>query len=74
MIAALLGQTMKILSYDDLKARGIAYSKVHLWRLEKARKFPKRVPLSEARHGWLETEIDGWLATRIAARHAEAAI
>lgn len=61
---------MKILSYDDLKARGINYSKVHLWRLERDKKFPKRVPLSESRHGWLETEIDGWLAERIAARPA----
>jgi prophage regulatory protein len=65
---------MKILSYDDLKARGISYSKVHLWRLERAQKFPKRVALSQSRHGWLETEIDAWIATRVAARHsAEAA-
>jgi prophage regulatory protein len=61
---------MRILSYDDLKGRGINYSKVHLWRLEKARKFPQRIPLSENRHGWLESEIDAWLADRIAARAA----
>ncbi len=61
---------MKILSYDDLKASGINYSKVHLWRLEKAQKFPKRVALSENRHGWVETEIDAWLSARIAARQS----
>ena len=63
----------KILSYDDLKARGIVYSKVHLWRLERDDKFPKRVPLSANRHGWLEAEIDAWLSERIASRHVEAA-
>ncbi len=61
---------MRILSYDDLKGRGINYSKVHLWRLEKTRKFPQRVALSENRHGWLETEIDDWIAARVAARQA----
>ena len=31
---------MKILTYDDLKpAKGIAYSKVSLWRLEKRASF-----------------------------------
>ncbi len=59
---------MRILSYDDLKTRGINYSKVHLWRLEKAHKFPRRVALSENRHGWLESEIERWIATRVAAR------
>ncbi len=63
---------MRILSYDDLKSRGISYSKVHLWRLEKASKFPRRVPLTDNRHGWLEAEIDQWLAERISARHGEA--
>lgn len=63
----------KILSYDDLQARGIVYSKVHLWRLERDKKFPQRVPLSANRHGWLETEVDAWLSQRIAARHGKAA-
>jgi prophage regulatory protein len=60
---------MKIFSYADLASeRGIRFSKVHLWRLERAGKFPKRVPLGVARHGWLETEIDEWIAGRVAAR------
>ncbi len=62
---------MRILSYDDLKSRGINYSKVHLWRLEKARKFPKRVAITDNRHGWLESEIDDWLFGRVAARDAQ---
>ena len=64
---------MKLLSYNDLKERGISFSKVHLWRMERDNKFPKRVALSENRHSWLENEIDAWLAQRIAARHGKAA-
>jgi prophage regulatory protein len=61
---------MVLLSYSDLRAKGIPYSTVHIWRLEKAGEFPKRVPIGRARHGWLETEIDAWIADRVAARDA----
>jgi prophage regulatory protein len=63
---------MRLLSYDDLKAcKGIAYSKTQLWRLEKRDAFPKRVPLAggrTGRHGWVEHELDEWIASRIALR------
>jgi prophage regulatory protein len=36
-------------------------------------KFPKRVPLGESRHGWVESEIDDWIAERMASRRVEAA-
>jgi prophage regulatory protein len=62
---------MKLLAYDDLRpSKGIRYSKVQLWRLEKAGKFPKRIPLGPARHGWSEDEIDAWIASKIAERDA----
>ena len=66
---------MKLLSYDDLKpAKGIQYSKVQIWRLEKQGKFPKRIELGPDRRAWAEHEIDAWIASRIAARDsAEAA-
>jgi prophage regulatory protein len=65
---------MKVLSYDDLRpTKGIPYSKVQLWRLEKRDEFPKRVPLGRGRHGWLETEIDDWILARAASRATEAA-
>jgi len=52
---------MKILSYDDLRTeKGIAYSRVHLWRFERDGKFPKRVPLGQSRHGWV------WLLAKMA--------
>jgi prophage regulatory protein len=65
---------MRILSFDDLRSeKGIPYSKVHLWRLERLGKFPKRVQLGESRHGWLESEIDDWLLERMATRNVDAA-
>jgi prophage regulatory protein len=65
---------VRLLSYDELRPqKGIPYSKVHLWRLEREGKFPKRVPLSESRHGWAESEIDDWIAERMASRRVEAA-
>jgi prophage regulatory protein len=60
---------MKLLSYDDLKpVKGVPYSKVQLWRKEKVGDFPKRVRLGGSRDGWVESEIDEWIAARIAAR------
>jgi prophage regulatory protein len=62
---------MRLLAYDDLKpAKGISYSKVQLWRLEKRGEFPKRVPIGRGRVGWAEHEIDNWIRSRIAARDA----
>ena len=60
---------MKLLSYDELKpVKGINYSKVQLWRLEKAGRFPKRVSIGAARCGWAEHEIDSWIGARMAER------
>jgi len=62
-----------LISYDALAARGIPLSKCQLWRLEKVGKFPKRVPVSAARHAWLASEIDDWIASRVALREQVAA-
>jgi prophage regulatory protein len=65
---------MKLLAYDDLKSKGIPYSKIQLWRLEKDGRFPKRVRLGGgARYAWSEREIDNWIADRIRDRDAVAA-
>jgi prophage regulatory protein len=68
----LLEQEMKLLAYADLKhVKGIGYSKVQIWRLEKVGEFPKRVPLGRARHAWLESEIDAWIGVRVRARQGD---
>jgi prophage regulatory protein len=64
---------MKVLTYDDLKSqKGISYSKVQIWRLEKKKKFPIRLQLGPGRHGWLDSEIDEWIMARAAERDRRA--
>jgi prophage regulatory protein len=57
-----------LIPYRDLKAKGVPYSKPHLWRLEKAGKFPKRVPIGASRYGYVESEIDAYIGELIGAR------
>ncbi len=62
---------MRILKFDELKSRkGIPYSRVHIGRLEAQGNFPSRVHLGPGRVGWVESEIDSWLAERVARRDA----
>jgi len=64
----------RIIGYDDLKSKGIFYSKPHIWRLEKQNKFPKRVPIGAARYAYVESEIDEYVDRMIAARDAKLAV
>jgi len=47
---------------------GIDYSNMHLGRLERAGKFPKRVQLGPNSVAWVEDELIRWQQERIAAR------
>jgi prophage regulatory protein len=65
---------MRFLQFPELKpAKGIPFSRAHIWRLERANKFPKRVALSERTVAWAEPEIDDWLAARVAERDGRGA-
>lgn len=60
---------MRIITHRELKPKkGIDYSRVHLARLEKAGKFPKKVKYGPGRVGYIEEEIDAHLAACAAAR------
>ena len=48
----------------------VGYSGMHIWRLEKARRFPRRVKLGPNSVGWIAEEIDEWIRARIAERDA----
>jgi prophage regulatory protein len=62
-------QRVKLLWYRDLKAtRGINFSRRYLYTLEKQNKFPRRVPVGDHRVAWVESEIDDFLAGKLAAR------
>jgi prophage regulatory protein len=60
----------RLIPYESLKAKCIGYSKPHLWRLEKANKFPKRVAIGAGRYGYVESEIDAYIEQKIAERDA----
>ena len=57
-----------LLDYQALKVRGIPWSRVHLGRLEAARKFPLHVDVGENSVAWFEDEIDDFLEAKAAAR------
>jgi prophage regulatory protein len=58
----------RILSRTDLREKGITVSKPHLHRLINAGQFPRPFKVTPGRNGWLESEVDQYLADRIAAR------
>ncbi len=60
--------SLRLIRYEDLRSKAITYSKPHLWRLEKAGLFPKRVPLSAGRYAYVESEIDAYIQAKIAER------
>jgi prophage regulatory protein len=60
---------MRFLRFEDLKReKGIPWSRMHVDRLEKAGKFPKRVHLGPMTVVWVETEVDAHLETKLAER------
>ena len=64
------GVRLRILSLNDLRELGIYYSRVHIYRLVKAGKFPAPIKVGQNRIGWVESEIDEWLNAKIAERDA----
>jgi len=57
-------RAMKILTMKQTREL-VLYSPTHIYRLEKAGQFPKRVKLGEHRIGFLESEILVWLKSKI---------
>jgi len=61
----------RLLTFSDLKDRGIPWSRIHIGRLEAARKFPLHIDLGENTVAWFEVEIDDFLEAKAAARGAK---
>ena len=59
---------MRLIPYDALADRGIPYSKIQIWRLERDGRFPRRVSVGPQRYAWIETEIDQYIAERVRMR------
>jgi prophage regulatory protein len=62
----------RLLDYRALKERGIPWSRVHIARLEAARKFPLHIDVGENSIAWFEDEIDDLLEMKAAERDAKA--
>ena len=57
-------RSIQILRLPEVcKATGLGRSMVY--QLEAERRFPARVRISERAVGWVEEEVQGWLAERI---------
>jgi prophage regulatory protein len=59
---------MRVLSYGDLKAKGIRFSRQWITKLITAGKFPQSISLGEQSVGFIESEIDAWINDRIRER------
>jgi prophage regulatory protein len=58
----------RLLTFADLKARGIPWTRMHIGRLEAAAKFPQHIDLGENSIAWFEDEIDDFLEAKATAR------
>jgi len=55
----------RILTAREVTTR-TGLSRTTVWRLERFGKFPPRRQLSANRVGWIEEEVNDWIATRTA--------
>jgi prophage regulatory protein len=62
------GRPVRLLRFSQLKSKGVSWSRMHVDRLEKQGKFPRRVHLGPATVAWVEEEIDQMLADKVAER------
>ena len=46
----------------------VPYSDMHIWRMERAGRFPRRVHLGANRVGWSLAEIQEWIESKKAER------
>jgi|TARA_B110000263_G_scaffold37827_1_gene29463 prophage regulatory protein len=62
----------KVLKVKEV-ASEISVSVPQVYKLVSLGKFPKQIKLSERASGWLRTEIDEWLQSRVDLRDEEVA-
>lgn len=56
---------MKLVRFEELEPKfGIAWSRVHLDRLQKAGQFPKKVKIGPNTAAYVESEILEWIEAR----------
>ena len=55
---------LRIITQKELRTL-VPYTPQHILRLEKAGKFPRRLRLGENRIGWLLSDIESWVLSRL---------
>ena len=63
---------MRLLNLDGLREKGIKFSRQHIRRLVRRKRFPAPVKVGENTNAWPEHEIDQYIKDRIAQRDAAA--
>ena len=63
MPTATITPETRVLSLKTVLAR-VPLSRTTLWRMEREGLFPQRIKLSENRVGWLEGDIEAWIAAK----------
>jgi prophage regulatory protein len=57
----------RLLTREDLAARGIHFGKTHLRKMWQRGEFPAPIRLTERKLAWVEAEVERWIADKIAA-------
>jgi prophage regulatory protein len=63
------GEPDRIIGAKELRSM-IPYSPMHIWRLERAGQFPRRIRLGPNRVGWSLIEVTGWMEAKKSRRVA----
>jgi prophage regulatory protein len=61
------GESMRVIRRSKIHQK-TGLSITQIWRLEKAGLFPKKIKLGANSVGWLESEVDAWIAARVKER------
>jgi prophage regulatory protein len=57
----------RVVRFREVEDR-VGLSRTTIWRLERDGKFPLRLKISARTVGWIESEIEAWIAGRVMAR------
>ena len=68
---AAVARGKRVLRLPEVIAK-IGLSRASIYRLQEAGEFPSNIRLGRSAVGWVESELDAWIAERIAASRADA--
>jgi prophage regulatory protein len=69
-VAVFKAHTMRLLDLEGLREKGIPFTRQHISRLVRGKRFPAPVKVGDNTNAWPEPEIDQYIKDRIAQRDA----